>query len=98
MKDRTPGSMDGGRKCIERIVMPWGNLPVPPNPLHWSRFAGRTLRVGPKKFAEPGSLPSTASADLPLAGTAFRTGFVLLALRARRKQHTNALAQAVKGV
>ena len=58
---------------------------------------GRTLRVGPKKFAEPVSLPSTDSADLPLPGTAFGTGFVLLALRARRKQHTNALAVMVKG-
>jgi hypothetical protein len=48
------------------------------------------FRVGPKEFAEPVSLPSTDSADLPLPGTAFGTGFVLLALRARRKQHTNA--------
>src|SRR6266568_3712948 len=98
------------------------NLPVPPNPLHWSatragrgawwcvggtsRFPqtpstgplrGRTLRVGPKKFAEPVSLSSTASADLPLPGTALRSGFVLLALRARRKQHTNASSKPVKG-
>ena len=58
---------------------------------------GRTLRVGPKKFAEPVSLPSTDSADLPLPGTAFGTGFVLLALRARRKQDTNACAERVKG-
>src|SRR5439155_2205136 len=54
------------------------------------------LRAGPKKFAEPVSLPSTASADLPLPGTALRSGFVLLALRARRKQHTNVLAEMVK--
>jgi len=53
--------------------------------------------TGPKKFAEPVSLPSTDSADLPLPGTAFGTGFVLLALRARRKQDTNAYAQRVKG-
>jgi hypothetical protein len=53
--------------------------------------------TGPKKFAEPVSLPSTTSADLPLPGTAFGTGFVLLALRARRKQHTNASAERVKG-
>jgi len=57
---------------------------------------GRTLRVGPKKFAEPVSLPSTDSADLPLPGTAFGTGFVLLALRARRKQHPNVWVNAVK--
>ena len=50
-----------------------------------------------KKFAEPVSLPSTDSADLPLPGTAFGTGFVLLALRARRKQHTNACTEPVKG-
>src|SRR4029453_12471767 len=55
-------------------------------------------RAGPKKFAEPVSLPSTDSADLPLPGTAFGTGFVLLALRARRKQHTNAPADVVKRV
>ena len=58
---------------------------------------GRTLRVGPEKFAEPVSLPSTDSADFPLPGTAFGTGFVLLALRARRKQDTNAYAERVKG-
>src|SRR4051794_14560830 len=50
-----------------------------------------------QKFAEPVSLSSTDSADLPLPGTAFGTGFVLLALRARRKQHTNALPKRVKG-
>jgi hypothetical protein len=53
--------------------------------------------TGPKKFAEPVSFPSTDSADLPLPGTAFGTGFVLLALRARRKQHTNVWVNAVKG-
>jgi hypothetical protein len=53
---------------------------------------------GPKKFAEPVSLSSTASADLPLPGTAFGLGFDLLALRARRKQHTNACSQRVKGL
>jgi hypothetical protein len=53
--------------------------------------------AGPKKFAEPVSLSSTASADLPLAGTAFGLGFDLLALRARRKQHTNVWANTVKG-
>jgi hypothetical protein len=47
------------------------------------------LSTGPKKFGEPVSLSSTASADLPLPGTAFGLGFDLLALRARRKQHTN---------
>jgi hypothetical protein len=73
MNDMTPGSMEGGRKCISRDY------------------------TGPKKFAEPVSLPSTDSADLPLPGTAFGTGFVLLALRARRKQHTNVWVNAVKG-
>src|SRR4051812_38029694 len=52
--------------------------------------------AGPKKFAEPVSLSSTASADLPLPGTAFGFGFDLLALRARRKQHTNVPAERVK--
>jgi hypothetical protein len=53
--------------------------------------------TGPKKFAEPVSLSSTASADFPLAGTALGLGFDLLALRARRKQHTNVSATWVKG-
>jgi hypothetical protein len=56
------------------------------------------MTIRDQKFAEPVSLSSTVSADLPLPGTAFGTGFVLLALRARRKQHTNALARAVKRV
>jgi hypothetical protein len=66
----------------------------PPRPPRRRRQVGA---LGPKKFAEPVSLPSTTSADLPLPGTAFGTGFVLLALRARRKQHTNVLAGTVKG-
>jgi hypothetical protein len=59
---------------------------------------GRTLRVGPKKFTEPVALSSTASVDLPLPGTALGCDFVLLALRARCKHHTNVLAEMVKGV
>jgi hypothetical protein len=80
-----------------RIVMRWGNLPVPPNP-STGPLRGRTPGVGPKKFAEPVALSSTASADLPLAGTALGLGFDLLALRARRKQHTNVLHASVKRV
>src|SRR5438105_11660933 len=53
---------------------------------------------GPKKFAEPVSLSSTASADLPLAGTALGLGFDLLALRARRKQQSNVSGTWVKGL
>jgi hypothetical protein len=53
--------------------------------------------VGPKKIRRAGFASSTASADLPLPGTAFGSGFVLLALRARRKQHTNALAERSRG-
>src|SRR5689334_9569748 len=41
--------------------------------------------TGPKKFAEPVSVSSTAFADLPLAGTALVLGFDLLRFRARRK-------------
>jgi hypothetical protein len=55
------------------------------------------LAAGPKKFAEPVSLSSTASADLPLPGTAFGLGFDLLALRARRKQQSNVCNKRVKG-
>jgi hypothetical protein len=50
-----------------------------------------------QKFTEPVALSSTASADLPLPGTAFGLGFDLLALRARRKQHTNVCDKRVKG-
>ena len=53
--------------------------------------------TGPKKFTEPVALSSTASADLPLPGTAFGSDFVLLALRARCKGDINALAERVKG-
>src|SRR5919201_1918192 len=53
--------------------------------------------TGPKKFAEPVSLSSTASADLPLPGTALGLGFDLLALRARRKQQSNVSSKRVKG-
>ena len=58
---------------------------------------GRALRAGPKKFAEPVSLSSTASADLRLAATAFGLGFDLLALRARRKRESNVSSKRVKG-
>jgi hypothetical protein len=51
-----------------------------------------------QKFTEPVALSSTASADLPLPGTALRSDFVLLALRARCKRDTNGSAEAVKGV
>jgi len=54
------------------------------------------MTIRDQKFAEPVSLSSTVSADLPLPGTAFGTGFVLLALRARRKQHTNVCSKRVK--
>ena len=50
-----------------------------------------------QKLTEPVALSSTASADFPLPGTALRSDFVLLALRARCKQHTNAPAEMVKG-
>src|SRR3954467_11105227 len=76
MNDVMPGSIDGGRRCIARIVM----------------------RRTKKKFTEPVALSSTISADIPLAGTASGTGFVLLALRARCKRDTNALPDAVKRV
>lgn len=50
-----------------------------------------------QKLTEPVALSSTASADLPLPGTALGCDFVLLALRARCKQHTNASTHTVKG-
>src|SRR5919108_5294390 len=39
-----------------------------------------------KEFAEPVALSSTEPTDLPLPRTTARLGFVLLALRARRKR------------
>jgi hypothetical protein len=39
-----------------------------------------------QEFAEPGALSSTPPSDLPLARTASRRGFILLASRARRRR------------
>ena len=73
-----------------------GEPPGSPKPVPLVSFAdGRN--ASDQKFTEPVALSSTASADLPLPGTALRSDFVLLALRARCKQHTNALAETVKG-
>ena len=55
------------------------------------------VTIRDQKFTEPVALSSTASADLPLPGTALGCDFDLLALRARCKQHTNASAETVKG-
>src|SRR6185295_20159706 len=54
--------------------------------------------VGPKKFAEPVALSSTASADLRLPATAFGSSFDLLALRARRKSESRGPQGADQGV
>ena len=43
-----------------------------------------------KEFAEPGTLSSSAPANFPLPRTAYRSGFGLLAPRARRKRDTTA--------
>src|SRR6266545_4347237 len=59
-------------------------VPEPGSARREARRPGK--RMGPKKFAEPVSLSSTPPADFPLPRTAARLGFVLLALRARRKQ------------
>ena len=58
----------------------------------------RFPRVGPKKFAEPVALSSTASADLRLPATAFGSSFDLLALRARRKSESRGPQGANQGV
>ena len=79
-----------------RIVSIGGTSRFPQTP-STGPLRGRTLRVGPKKLTEPVALSSTASADFPLPGTALRSDFVLLALRARRKSHTNVPAEEVKG-
>src|SRR5262245_48592816 len=98
MKDVMPGSIEGGRRCIagvDRNRMSRGNLPVPRPPK--SDPPRALVRFGPKKFAEPVSLSSTASVDFPLPGTALGLGFDLLALCARRKTQSNVLAKRVKG-
>jgi hypothetical protein len=64
--------------------------------------ANRTCRylrrgdLGPKKFAEPVTLSSTHPADVPLAGTADRISFVLLACRARRIGESSRVQGAVQ--
>jgi hypothetical protein len=53
--------------------------------------------TGPKKFAEPVSVSSTAFADLSLAGNAFELGFDLLRFRARRKRKSRCLTGPLQG-
>src|SRR5438094_10632691 len=78
--------MLGSRRCI------WGVI------LASCFGAGENVtRTGPKKFAEPVSLSSTASADFRLPATAFGLGFDLLALRARRKWESNVSSKRIKG-
>ena len=108
MKARTPGSILGSRRCTAGIVTVllgevfasrWGNLPVPPDPSPGplSRTSATRFRAGPKKFAEPVSLSSTASADFRLPATAFGLGFDLLALCARRKRQSSVSGERFKG-
>jgi hypothetical protein len=61
------------------------------------RKAEQGSALDQKKFAEPVSLSSTASADFRLPATAFGLGFDLLALRARRKSQSNVSSKPVKG-
>ena len=56
----------------------------------------RRRDIGPKKFAEPVTLLSTHPADVPLAGTADRISFVLLACRARRIGESSRVQGAVQ--
>src|SRR5262249_47551789 len=49
-----------------------------------------------KEIAEPVALSSTGPTDLPLAGTALTSGFVLLALRARRMRNLSACPHPIK--
>ena len=50
--------------------------------------AACSREAGPKKFADPVALSSPEPTDLPLARTASRLGFDLLALRGRRKRQS----------
>ena len=50
-----------------------------------------------QRFAEPVTLSSTSPVDFPLPRTALRRGFVLLALRARRKRQPSGQDRSVQG-
>lgn len=64
-----------------------GSRPRPPAP-GWT---------GPKKFAEPVSVSSTAFVDLSLAGSALELGFDLLRFRARRKRKPSGWTRPLQG-
>jgi len=53
--------------------------------------------TGPKKFAEPVSVSSTAFVDLSLAGSALELGFDLLRFRARRKRKASGWTGPLQG-
>ena len=53
--------------------------------------------TGPKKFAEPVSVSSTAFVDLSLAGSALELGFDLLRFRARRKRKASGWTRPLQG-
>src|SRR5690242_1142221 len=57
---------------------------------------GEPVSLRTKKFTEPGALSSTTPADLPLARTAARLRFDLLASRARCKRHITAGRRAMQ--
>ena len=59
--------------------------------------AARPRWTGPKKFAEPVSVSSTAFVDLSLAGSALELGFDLLRFRARRKMKASGWTGPLQG-
>jgi len=96
---------DGGKACISPLVAkPLGRRMHDNGRYVKSEntgFAGRfhpAAFAGPKKFAEPVSVSSTAFADLSLAGSAFELGFDLLRFRARRKWQSRGRPRPVQGV
>src|SRR3954454_17271484 len=91
-----PLSILGGRKCTGRLYR------ASPTQQSESRNEKEephgVSRTGPKKFAEPVALSSTASADFRLPATTFGFSFDLLALRARRKRESRGPQGSHQGV
>src|SRR3954454_794735 len=71
----TPGDRNRVSLC--------GSAPDTPGDRPWNK---REAPCGASQFAEPVTLSFTSPTDLRLAPTAARRGFVLVALRARRKR------------
>src|SRR6266542_6190138 len=77
----TAGSTPAGQTCAVVVAWRWGNLPVPPDPLHWSalrtsasRFLASLMSSRPWVRIPPALLETAAPAKpaRPLGGIASR--------------------------